>query len=280
MWRAAVLVLHGSDSKAEDMFDVGFEPLADLYGFLVVYPEMAIPGDVTWNYTYDIPYFTALVQQLQMSPYNIQPDSFFVCGHSSGGTMSTFLQNQVDLFAGAGSVEAAVGHTDVWDMSRQGHRMMIVWNTADPVLQEYAPQGNVSAYLDLTVSTLRRGGTKAPKLITELPLGANVSQAQVLVFEGEDSIPELRIVRFTSNPGQHTWPRATWTNGVDAAEQLVNFFLLETEGYGAASLESYTMTTTVCVFLLAAFFTFVTLATLLGRLRQNSKEYQMPLLAA
>jgi poly(3-hydroxybutyrate) depolymerase len=222
---AAIFVLHGSYETGAAMFDVGFEALADLHGFLVVYPEMEKPRSEEWKYTSDIPYFEALVNHFKGDKYLVRPDKFFVCGHSAGGTMSLFLQNEVDLFAAAGTVEAAVGHLQLWDMSKSGHRTMVVWNHADPVLTYFAPGKIEKAYLDLTINTLRRGSMTAGHQYTEkLPLGENILQAEMLTF-AKDQAPELKVLHFTSKIGQHTWPSARWTTGVDAAEQLTAFFL-------------------------------------------------------
>jgi poly(3-hydroxybutyrate) depolymerase len=220
---AAIFVLHGSDEDASAMFDVGFEALADLHGFLVVYPEMRIPKSDEWELANDVPYFTALVETLKRY-YPVAENQFFVCGHSAGGSMSTYLNNEVDLFSAAGSVEAAVGRLFAWDMSKRGHRTMVVWNHADPVLAKYAPPGGEQAYLNLTINTLRRRSSAGPNFREQLPLSESISQAELVTYN-EDQAPQLRILHFTSNIGQHTWPMARWTTGVDAAEQLVAFFL-------------------------------------------------------
>lgn len=83
--------------------------------------------------------------------------------------MSLFLQNEVDVFKAAGAVESAVGNLDKWDMSRRGIPTMIVWNHADPVLEEYAPTGGEPAYYNLTIQTLRRGGSQVPAKKRALP---------------------------------------------------------------------------------------------------------------
>lgn len=127
---AAVLVLHGSQGQASDMFDLGFERLADLHGFYVVYPEMAVPRSSVWGYQHDLSYFSMLATRLREASFGVMPDKLFVCGHSAGGTMTTFLQNEMDDFAAAGVVEAAVGSLQLWNMTRRGHRTILVWNHA------------------------------------------------------------------------------------------------------------------------------------------------------
>ena len=106
----AVLVLHGSGGVASDMFGLGFEALADAGSFLTVYPEMLTPRADEWGYLDDIPYFAALARRLQEPDFGVPADKIFICGHSAGGSMVTLLQNEMDEFAAAGVVEAAVGH--------------------------------------------------------------------------------------------------------------------------------------------------------------------------
>lgn len=207
------------------MFDVGLEQQADLHGFLVVYPEMSKPFSDDWGYTEGIPYFSKLASRLQESDFGLDPARLFVCGHSAGGSMVTFLQNEMDIFAAAGVVEAAVGHLYDWDLSKRGNRTMVIWNHADPVLEEYAPEGGEPAYYNLTLNTLRRGASVEPTSRKPLALSDTVTQAEILMFEEEDAAPEVQILSWTSNPGRHTWADKSWTGTVDASEQLVAFFL-------------------------------------------------------
>jgi poly(3-hydroxybutyrate) depolymerase len=175
-----------------------------------------------WGYGKDISFFTALVERLQEKDYNVDAARAFVCGHSAGGTMALFLQNQVDVFCAAGAVESAVGHLEEWDMTRRGRPTMVIWNHADPVLEEYAPPGGEPAYYELTVSTLRRNGSRAP-VSESLPTSKGVTSAEILHFP-EDGAPKLDILHFHSSPGSHDWQDESWCS-FSATEQLVKFFL-------------------------------------------------------
>merc|ERR1719213_691295 len=77
-------------------------------------------------------------------------EDVYISGHSAGGTMSLFLQNEISIFRRAGIISAGVGHLHLWNMSRRGQDTMIIWNRGD--LQEY---GGLR-YLDVTVATLRK----------------------------------------------------------------------------------------------------------------------------
>lgn len=223
----AIFVLHGSGDIAAGMIDKGFEPMADLHNFLVVYPEMMTPRADEWGYNDDIPYFIALLHRLQ-EKYNLDPARVFVCGHSAGGSMTLFLQNEMSQFCAAGAVESAVGpmskdgQLHQWDMSKSGQPTMVVWNHADPVLTEYAPPGGEPAYYNLTVSTLRRHGSQ--NFVTEpLPTSSKIVSAELLTYPS-DAAPELRVLSFTSTPGTHAWADQAWCT-FSATAELVKFFL-------------------------------------------------------
>eukprot|EP00928_Gymnodinium_smaydae_P098335 TRINITY_DN9120_c0_g2_i2.p1 TRINITY_DN9120_c0_g2~~TRINITY_DN9120_c0_g2_i2.p1 ORF type:complete len:279 (+),score=46.04 TRINITY_DN9120_c0_g2_i2:68-904(+) len=220
----AVFVLHGSEATPQSMFDLGFESFADTRNFLVVYPEMLVPKDEEWGYASDIPYFAALAKRLQEPDFSVPANKLFICGHSAGGTLATFLQNQMDEFAAAGVVEAAVGHMDSWTMSRRGKPTLVVWNHADPVLKEFAPNEDEMAYLNLTIDTLRRRSSTTPDTEQPLPTGATVTSAKMLVFNEDTHAPKLQIVSFTSEPGKHDWPHPSWTSCLDATRHLIDFF--------------------------------------------------------
>jgi len=218
-----ILVLHGSGGVATDMYDVGFERLADIHKFLVVYPEMKVPRADIWGYKDDIPFFFALCDRLQEADIGLDRSQTFVVGHSAGGTMSLFLQNQMDVFAAVASVEAAVGHLQEWDMSRPGHRAMVVWNHADPVLHSFAPGGSEAAYYNLTLSTLRRHGSLQPWTSKRLPTSQNTLSAELVDYR-RDAAPELLMLSWRSDPGTHAWPKSSKYT-FDAAEEVMKFFL-------------------------------------------------------
>mmetsp|Transcript_90392 Transcript_90392/g.156673 ORF Transcript_90392/g.156673 Transcript_90392/m.156673 type:complete len:226 (+) Transcript_90392:87-764(+) len=219
------MVLHGSYNVPEDMFDIGFEPLAEEHNFLLIYPSMKQSWGVQWGYKSDLPFFSALSDRLIMDDIGLDRSQLYVCGHSAGGSMSLFLSNEMDMFQGAGAVEGAVGHSSQWNMSRSGHRTMVVWNHNDPVLTEYAPAGGEPAFFNFTIQTLRRNASAHPVASRGLEVSPAVPHAEVLSFAEEGVIPELEVLSWRSEPGIHKWPSRSWTHSLDAAEQLTHFFL-------------------------------------------------------
>jgi pimeloyl-ACP methyl ester carboxylesterase len=231
----AIFVLHGSDETAADFLNKGFNEVAEKKGFLVVYPEMKTPGGSDWDYKSDIPYFKALINRLQENDYRMNSSQAFVCGHSAGGTMSLFLQNEVNLFTAAGAVESAPGHLAYWDMAKPGHATMIIWNHADPVLAQYAPEGDESLYYNLTVSTLRRHGSKM-FTIDPLPTSETIISAELKHYP-KDTAPVLKMLAFKSHPGTHDWADTSWST-FNATDELVKFFLPTYQGRISGTISS------------------------------------------
>eukprot|EP00929_Paragymnodinium_shiwhaense_P057937 TRINITY_DN2901_c0_g3_i1.p1 TRINITY_DN2901_c0_g3~~TRINITY_DN2901_c0_g3_i1.p1 ORF type:complete len:296 (+),score=36.34 TRINITY_DN2901_c0_g3_i1:118-1005(+) len=222
----AIFVLHGSAADAASMFEVGFEEFADVHNFLVVYPEMQVPKSAEWAYHDDIPYLDALSKHLQEN-FGLDGSRAYVCGHSAGGSMSLFLQNEADTFSAAAAVEAAPGQLHKWNMTRTGHRTMIIWNHADPVLLEYAPERNETQYYNMAVDVLRRHGSRTPAAALPLSTNPQTLAAEIRKYE-EDASPELVMLGWRSSPGTHTWPKAAEFS-FDAAHILTTFFLQVSE---------------------------------------------------
>lgn len=214
--RAAIFVLHGSYEAPSDYFHLGFEEVAAQRSFLMVYPEMPGRG-YDWGYINDLPYFSELVKRLE-ADFAMNPEETFVCGHSAGGTMALYLQNQdkVPGFRRAASVSAGVaGLEDVWQKGRKG-RTMLIYNRNDPV---------VRGYMGETVSFLLQGAPAQQTLLAEHPLevsgSGEVVDARIAVYGGE-GLPELRTVQWASNPGRHGWPTAG--RSFSATELIIDFF--------------------------------------------------------
>lgn len=251
---AAIFVLHGSGQSAVDMLYTEMHEAATCRNGIVVYPEMRQPRADSWGYAADLKYFTAIVEYLEQHLRLDPAAPRFVCGHSAGGTMSLFLQNQgASLFQKVASVEGAVqAHPDLhgWDPSSPGLPALLVWNHADPVLAEYAPYGGEPAYYAQSIRML--WGLKptdplpAYKVVEQLPTSATITNAEVRLYSATagnrldviessagnmstskldiESRSELRVVSFTSQPGRHDWAARSWCT-FNATHLIVDFFL-------------------------------------------------------
>eukprot|EP00746_Dinoflagellata_sp_MGD_P011274 gnl/MRDRNA2_/MRDRNA2_123585_c0_seq1.p1 gnl/MRDRNA2_/MRDRNA2_123585_c0~~gnl/MRDRNA2_/MRDRNA2_123585_c0_seq1.p1 ORF type:complete len:403 (-),score=23.93 gnl/MRDRNA2_/MRDRNA2_123585_c0_seq1:629-1837(-) len=200
----------------------GFAHIADERGFLVVWPEYATPRAGVWGYQDDIPFFEALVHRLLEEPFNVDPHRVFVTGWSAGASMALYLQNEVDLFNAASSVEGSIPykHLNQWSMAKPGHRTMLFQNYND---------GNLQPDLhDATIQLLLRNGDSQPSWEKCLPVSGVTSWAKLSYYNSSSS--ELAVVRWycrdfcTVRPDNHDWPRDPH-GSVDATYMMVDFFL-------------------------------------------------------
>jgi polyhydroxybutyrate depolymerase len=122
-----VLVLHGGLGSAESVAAMsGMSSVADINGFLVVYPQGASHSEgrqlrdlPTWNagqccgYAMrenidDVTFIRQLIAQASMS-YSVDPSKILVAGISNGGMMAQRLACEAaDLFAGAATVAGSI----------------------------------------------------------------------------------------------------------------------------------------------------------------------------
>lgn len=228
--RKAVIVLHGSESspaaiaRSSQFHDVAARTSP---GFFVVYPEMAVPGSDSWGFgaPWEEAYFRSVVDVLE-SDFMIDRQEVFVVGHSNGGTMALFLQNNFpDMFKAAAAVEAGVGHLQDWRNASYGLPTMIVWNHNDPVLFEY---GGDQLFQN-TIDTLQRhSGTRVPHQKLPLPSGySGIASAERWIWNEDASQPRLTVVSWSSDTPTHSWVNHNSVHGapLDAAILVCDFFI-------------------------------------------------------
>lgn len=227
-----VMVLHGSEDTAVNIANVsGFAAVAEnaTDGFILAFPEMVHERADSWDFgaAHEVAYFRAAVHLLH-SQGLIRREKVFVCGHSNGGTMSLFLQNNMpDVFSGAAAVEAGVGHLEEWKNVSFGSPTMVVWNHNDNVLQEF---GGERLYND-TLATLRRHDPHhfepASRTWLVAGSGSNVRYAERLLWRATpEGLPPLMVVSWGSELPSHKWinPSNFPGTSLDAAELIWKFF--------------------------------------------------------
>lgn len=210
----------------------GFEPYADRFGFLVVYPDTKNGiADLAWDYQADLFFFAALVQRLTDKDFGLDPQKVFVAGWSSGGSMALFLQNEVDLFAAAASVQGGACRLELWTPGRRGHRTILFWNKADPMV--------AGPYYNETMRVLRPSGSLIPESVIQLPTSAYVGAAEIRRY-GPDVHAELvevswetpasGVAAWQAEPDTyywdwpHQWPRVPPLT-FSATSIIMDFFL-------------------------------------------------------
>lgn len=132
-----VLMLHGC-SQNPDAFAVGtsMNTLADMYGFLVVYPEQSYSDDYLqcwqwWDPTDQVRgsgeplILTTILSQIKSS-YTVDPTRTYVAGISAGGAMAVILgATYPDIFAAVGvgsglEYQAASNRDSAWGVMSNG----------------------------------------------------------------------------------------------------------------------------------------------------------------
>lgn len=222
----AVIVLHGSEdyplaiastSRFEDVAESSPEP------FLSVFPEMETPGGEVWGYEKDLKFFQALAETLERN-FAVNREEVYVCGHSAGGTMSLFLQNNLPgVIRGAAAVEAAIGHTEAWDHNSSGRPTLLIWNNNDPVLKDW------DAVLSDTIKMLRRHDSinSAPSFSLPVPLLNNsaVRYANMFLWGSVASVPQTAVLSWRTDTATHSWSSPHNVPGsFDAASVIWDFF--------------------------------------------------------
>jgi predicted esterase len=224
----AVIVLHGSgDFPGGIANTTRFEDLAESAPetFLAVFPEMSIPGGDMWGYDNDLDFFRAVVEMLGRE-FIVKRDAVYVCGHSAGGSMAMYLQNNLpDVFHGAASVEAGVGHQQFWNASSFGRPTMVVWNHNDPVLEKFGGD----ALLEDTITTLRRHDStrSGPSFITDVPVlnHSVVKRAKKISWGSVGPSPPTELISWESTIPTHHWS-SPWNipGSFDATVLVWDFF--------------------------------------------------------
>jgi len=226
-----VVVLHGSETSVYQMADVTRYHNV-MNSALVVYPDMRIPMGDSWEYnaSCETTFFKALPGTVEKAGHKVDLSQVFIVGHSSGGSMSLFLQNNMpDLFRAAAAVEAGVGRLEEWYNQSSGSPVMMVWNHNDPVLQAF---GGESLYFT-SLRHLRRhdpaGPTANPSYVTEVPLpgapNSDVVYAEWMAWPAVGRASALEVVSWKSwNPTHHWANQRAVPGAFDAADITWDFF--------------------------------------------------------
>ncbi|HAA12989.1 MAG TPA: hypothetical protein DCE41_15380 [Cytophagales bacterium] len=226
-----VMVLHGYTQNVTWAESLGFNALADQYGFGVVYPQGTrdILNNTHWNaqlsYTSvdDLGFLTLLVDSLQ-TQYSFDQARTFVTGFSNGGFMSYAL-----ACAAAGTFRAIAPVAGV--MSG------ITWQTCDPdptvpVLHIHGTADEVVPDTGLEPDVAGWGG--APPLdsmMTFWVLQNACNQTDTVsiddattAFFSKDCVDSLEVHRYSLEGWEHIWPSMEEGASFNATELIWEFF--------------------------------------------------------
>lgn len=219
-----VFVLHGGGGTGRQMERLGFGPLADRHGFIVVYPDAF---QRHWNDGRgapairaqaegidDVAFIEALILRLS-AVYRVDPARVFSTGISNGGFMSQLLAARLSRrIAGIAAVAAGMAPSVAATLAPERPVSILVLNGTDDPLVPYGG-GPVARHRGETVSTdeiVRRWVAanrcaKDPEVI-QLPDRDPTDGTRVRKTAYTSCAQRSAVVLYTIEGGGHTWPGA------------------------------------------------------------------------
>jgi len=184
-----------------------------------------VGGDL-WGYENDAEYFQAIADML-VAKYGVNRTEVYVCGHSSGGTMTLYLENEMpDVFRAAAVVEAGtIPNETRYRSDSVGAPTMLIVNHNDNVLAQY---GGEQLYQS-TIDWLRRNDwTKSPASFVEHIDSVDRSQIKLadrLMWGAAGDAAPTTVISWKSPQPTHAWSNDMHVPGsFDASEQIWSFF--------------------------------------------------------
>jgi polyhydroxybutyrate depolymerase len=236
-----VITIHGFAQWPANQQDVSqWNPLADEYSFIVVYPSgTGFPKrwgahgqtDLLNPPTEDVTFISDLIDKLE-SEYNIDPTRIYANGLSNGGGMSYLLACKLsERIAAIGTVAGA--HLYPLDECRPSHTVpMIVFHGTDDKIVPY--YGGRSGPFDIPFPVipdwvaqwaLQNGCSETP---VELP-----TQGEVTGIKYTQCNQNTEVPFYTIHGGGHAWPGGGalpkavvghTTQDIDATRTMWTFF--------------------------------------------------------
>jgi poly(hydroxyalkanoate) depolymerase family esterase len=250
-----IVMLHGCGQDADDFASgTGMNELAEKYNFLVAYPEQAARANRAncWNWFEAShhqrgrgePALIAGVARKIMSEFSIDADSVFIAGLSAGGAMAVILgQTYPDLFKAVGC-HSGLAHGSARD--RYGAMRAMRNGASAATLAKNAAANSVPTIVfhgDMDSTVHQKNGTGvvqqsidsyAARNRRHPALSKETGQTTGRDFtryihrgDGGDIVAE----QWTLHGAGHAWSGGsrrgsfTDTNGPDASEQMLRFFM-------------------------------------------------------
>ncbi|MFP2994757.1 PHB depolymerase family esterase [Spongiivirga sp. MCCC 1A20706] len=223
-----LFVLHGGGGNATDMQRSTlnrFNELAEIHGFIVVYPEgfekqwndgRDVTGIVTaWDENIDDVGYVAEIAKQLTDNFNIDERRIFTSGISNGGFMSSrLLCDRSDLFSGGAIITATLSETYSNNCNPDDPNSIIVFNgTEDPLVpyeggqvtilgQERGLVLGTEAYMQFLATA---NGCETTPLISSLPDNED-DGTTVQLYEYISCTNQSKIQLYRIEGGGHTWP--------------------------------------------------------------------------
>ncbi|MEX0289361.1 MAG: PHB depolymerase family esterase [Flavobacteriaceae bacterium] len=225
-----LFVLHGGGGDAAGFMDATFNrfnELADIHGFIVVYPEgfekqwndgrdvagLATAWDEKIN---DVGFITEIIRILS-SDYTIDSSRIFTTGISNGGFMSSrLLCDRADLFRGGAIVTATLVESHLGSCNPGNEVAVLVLNgTEDPLVpydggqitilgQERGLVLSTDAYMNFWATN---NGCNTTPAIEDLP-DMHDDDTTVQIYSYPSCNSQSPVTLYRIDGGGHTWPGA------------------------------------------------------------------------
>ena len=211
--------------------------LADVHGFIVVYPSAEVGGPRAWNVNpgpglaTDVRFISELIDTLSAT-YNIDPARIYANGLSNGGGMSFVLSCTLsDRIAAVGTVVAAQTLPFEWCKDTTPVPMVAFYGTADPVVPYRGGESWVTPMPFPSATTWTADWARRNRCGAK-PVDSVIS-SDVIRREYTGCDEDATVVLYTIRGGGHTWPGGKgmpdWmlgrtTQSIDATREMWNFF--------------------------------------------------------
>ncbi|WP_343486284.1 PHB depolymerase family esterase [Allomuricauda sp. d1] len=223
-----LFVLHGGGGDATGLIEGTFgrfNELADIHGFIVVYPEGfekqwndgrgANGLGTTWDENIDdVGFISEIVRRLQ-SDFTIDENYIFTSGISNGGFMSSrLLCDRSDIFKGGAIITATLPDNYLSSCNPTNPTSVIVMNgTEDPLVpyeggqitilgQERGLIVSTDAYMQFWANA---NGCESTPMVTDLP-DTEDDGTTVQVYEYPSCNGQASVQLYRIEGGGHTWP--------------------------------------------------------------------------
>ena len=221
-----VLVLHGGGGTANGMISfTEFDIVSDSEGFLVVFPQGAVPAS-TGGYTWadgrgtpadsagidDVGFISALIDHLN-SIYEIDNSKVYACGMSNGGFMSQRLACELDnKIAAVASVGSTMDSSQVSLCQPElPVSVMLINGVDDPFVPFYGgpvngSQGYAISSYDLFNFWIQQNNCTMQTDSIQLPDIVTSDSSTITKYYNTNCDCNTQVVLYQVNGGGHTWP--------------------------------------------------------------------------
>lgn len=252
-----LFVLHGGGGDAKGMRTLTFSrfnELADMYGFLVVYPNAfekqwnegrldSINTAIVENIN-DVGFIAQIVAQLQID-YNIDDEKIYTSGISNGGFMSSrLLCDRADLFRGGAIVTATLPEDYINKCNPSAPVSVITFNGTGDFIVPYEggqivvlgeERGEIISTDDYISFWNNKNNCTSEPEVTALP-NSVFDGTSVTINEYNICDQDSKVHLYKIENGGHTWPGGfqylpEFTVGltcreINACDLIVEFFNL------------------------------------------------------